>query len=311
MFEIDKPDNKLEISNLKNSKEKEVTKAVIFIDEGLETPQLPTVTSLNFYTLSDANLALTDQVIYDIKDRDLFNMVSNTLSMNEEIVAADILLNHIKEIASMNFSGFIIKKSKDINLNSNATMNIIKKFNDIVNDNNNSLSHSLRKICKDYLSDLMYIHLEGKGVNVKDMLENTPNEKFNNFYSDELNVFMNSYSYIISNYIGSMMTYAIHSGLYDTFMIDKFGDYKIIEEIINRDDILTTYLETKPDSIFNLSVLYFENCFNVELYDLLINNIEPSVKNALEIMISTFYYLFLDAKHNFTYLENLKENKNE
>lgn len=311
MFEIDKPDNKLEISNLKNSKEKEVTKAVIFIDEGLETPQLPTVTSLNFYTLSDANLALTDQVIYDIKDRDLFNMVSNTLSMNEEIVAADILLNHIKEIASMNFSGFIINKSKNINLNSNATMNIIKKFNDIVNNNNNSLSHSLRKICKDYLSDLMYIHLEGKGVNVKDMLENTPNEKFNNFYSDELNVFMNSYSYIISNYIGSMMTYAIHSGLYDTFMIDKFGDYKIIEEIINRDDILTTYLETKPDSIFNLSVLYFENCFNVELYDLLINNIEPSVKNTLEIMISTFYYLFLDAKHNFTYLENLKENKNE
>ena len=306
MFEIDKPDNKLEISNLKNSKEKEVTKAVIFIDEGLETPQLPTVTSLNFYTLSDANLALTDQVIYDIKDRDLFNMVSNTLSMNEEIVAADILLNHIKEIASMNFSGFIINKSKNINLNSNATMNIIKKFNDIINDNNNSLRHSLRKICKDYLSDLMYIHLKGKGINVKGL-----NEKFNNFYSDELNVFMNSYSYIISNYIGSMMTYAIHSGLYDTFMIDKFGDYKIIEEIINRDDILTTYLETKPDSIFNLCVLYFENCFNVELYDLLINNIEPSVKNTLEIMISTFYYLFLDVKHNFTYLENLKENKNE
>lgn len=311
MFEVDKPD-KLEISNLKDSEEKEVTKAVIFIDEGLETPQLPTVTSLNFYTLSDANLALTDQVIYYVKDRDLFNMVSSTLSMNEGIVASDILLNHIKEIALMNFSGFIIKKSKDINLNPNAMMAITKKFNDKINyENDKAYSHSLRKMCKDYLSDLMYIHLEGKGIDVDGLLSSTPNKKFDNFYSNELNVFMNSYSYIISNYIGSMMTYAIHTGLYDTFMINNFGDPEIIKEIKNRNDILTTYLETKPDSIFNLSVLYFENSFNIELYDLLINNIEPSVKNALEKMISTFYYLFLDAKHNFTYLRNHEENKNE
>lgn len=295
MFDIINNDAE-EIKNSKVDKTIEsarITKPVIFLEEELNKVNLPTITGFNFAAFGDANLALATMV-GKLDTNSLFcKNVGLDINHSQCDTLFHIINNAIKEHVVLSFNNFIISKCKHLKLADHVALGIIYRFDNKISPDKSS--SALKQIIVDFINDTTIFHKHSRDINYE-VIDKLYNGTYSgeNPYTDEYELLITSYSYTMTNLIGTMMTSAIHEELSSTFFSNYFDDGD--EKAIDSNELLSKYKEIYPDSIKSLAVLYFENCFTAELYDLMITNIEPSIKGSLSDALSTLYMVFDDSK---------------
>jgi hypothetical protein len=313
MYDIKKTENTL-MNHENKDHPTTVIKPIIFLEDELKEVKSPTITSFNYLALSDANLALTNLLVnMDADDGDYFKKFMYNLNDDQSFIIREILYNSIREIASINFAGLINSECEKNGLNFYIKNIILDKFNNTINTSSNDLFSFIYGFIKNYL----ICHRDGKEFDKNTLLNTFQHKDCKIEFCNIYDAIVTSYSYNITNYISALMTYCIHSGLYDYFILNKDGyrnpqviREEIIKNISQRKDILTEYLKEHPSSIYNLALLYFENSFTIQLYNIMTDNIEPSIRHSLEITVGTFFYMFDDLKNKYN-VENFIEKQTE